>query len=173
MEDVIPIERIESRIYIIRNQRVMLDRDLAELYGVETKYLNRQVKRNRDRFPEEYMFRLTQSEKTELVTICHRFEPLKHSTSLPYAFSEHGVAMLSAVLNSQQAVKVSIMIINTFIRLRRVLTDHQELVGLFKELENRVNQHDDAIKVIIKEIRKIVEIEKKPKPKIGFQLHKG
>lgn len=163
---------IENRIYLIRGQKVMLDRDLAELYGVETKYLNRQVKRNQERFPEQYMFQLAQPEKDELVTNWHRFATLKHSTSLPYAFTEHGVAMLSAVLNSARAIKVSIMIVNAFIRLRSMLANHQELVGLFQKLESRVDSHDDAIKVIIEEIRKIVEIQIKPKSRIGFLVKK-
>jgi hypothetical protein len=91
MKDLIPKETIEQRIFLIRNQKVMIDRDLAELYGVETKHLNRQVKRNIQRFPEEFMFQLTNKERNQLVTICHRFKTMKHSSSLPYAFTEHGV----------------------------------------------------------------------------------
>jgi len=93
MKDLIPQETIEQRIFLIRNQKVMIDRDLAELYGVETKHLNRQVKRNIQRFPEEFMFQLTIEERNQLVTICHRFKTMKHSGSPPYAFTEHGVAM--------------------------------------------------------------------------------
>ena len=106
MKIVIPDEVIERKIFLIHNKRVMLNRDLAGLYGVETKYLNRQVKRNIQRFPEEFCFRLNMQEKTELVTICHRFKTMKHSTSLPYVFTEHGVAMLASVLNSERAVKI-------------------------------------------------------------------
>ena len=104
---------IEQRIFLIRGQRVMVDRDLAELYGVETKYLNRQVKRNKQRFPREFMFQLIPNERDELVTNWHRFESMKHSSVLPYAFTEHGVAMLASVLNSDIAVKISVTIIKT------------------------------------------------------------
>ncbi|MBU2600483.1 ORF6N domain-containing protein, partial [bacterium] len=92
MKELILQETIEQRIFLIRGHKVMIDRDLAELYGVETKYLNRQVKRNIERFPEEFMFNLTTEEKNELVTICHRFRTMKHSSALPFAFTEHGVA---------------------------------------------------------------------------------
>ena len=106
---------IEGMIFVIRGKKVMIDRDLARLYEVETKNLNRQVRRNIERFPEEFMFQLTAHEKNELVTNCHRFEPLKHSTSLPYAFTEHGVTMLAGALKSERAVKISIHIVKTFI----------------------------------------------------------
>jgi len=99
---------IENNIFLIRGQKIMIDRDLAKLYGVETKYLNRQVKRNIGRFPGEFMFQLNPEEKNELVTKCHRFETMKHSSVLPYAFTEHGVAMLASVLKSETAVKISI-----------------------------------------------------------------
>lgn len=120
-QDVIPHERIEERIFFIRGYKVMIDRDLAELYGVETKYLNRQVKRNKERFPDEFTFQLAPQEKEELVTICHRFKTLKHSSSLPYAFTEHGVAMLASVLKSSIAVQMSILIVKAFIKLREVV----------------------------------------------------
>src|SRR3989338_7848182 len=109
---MIPLEKIEQRIFLIRSHKVMLDRDLAELYGVETKYLNRQVRRNINRFPEIFMFRLDRKEKAELVTKWHRFEKIKHSSSLPYAFTEHGVAMLASVLNSEAAIQISIYIVD-------------------------------------------------------------
>ncbi len=95
MNDLIPQEIIEQKIFLVRGHKVMIDRDIAELYGVETKYLNRQVKRNIQRFPEEFMFQLTADEKDELVTFCHRFRTMKHSNAMPYAFTEHGVAMLA------------------------------------------------------------------------------
>ena len=101
-------DTIKSKILVIRGQQVMIDRDLAELYGVETKRLNEQVKRNIERFPEEFCFQLTSTEKIELVANCDRFNPLKHSTTEPYAFTEHGVTMLAAVLKSETAVKASI-----------------------------------------------------------------
>ena len=170
MSNLIPIERIESRIYLMRGQKVMVDRDLAELYGVPTKRLNEAVKRNAARFPEEFMFQLSEREKSELVANCDRFRPLKHSTSLPYAFNEHGVAMLSSVLNSERAIQVNIMIIKAFIRLRQVLLDHEELIGLFKKLETRVDQHDAVINEIVEAIRELMTPVKTEA--IGFSLSK-
>ena len=111
MSNIIPQEIIEQRIFLIREQKVMIDRDLAELFGVETKYLNRQVKRNIERFPKEFMFQLTKKEKNELVTNWHRFASLKHSSYPPFVFTEHGVAMLASVLNSKSAIKMSIHIV--------------------------------------------------------------
>ena len=106
MKTLIPHETIEQRIFLIRGHKVMIDRDLAELYGVETKHLNRQVRRNIQRFPKEFMLHLTTEEKNELVTNCHRFKTMKHSSVLPYAFTEYGVAMLASVLNSEKAIQV-------------------------------------------------------------------
>ena len=113
---------IESLIFVIRDKQVMIDRDLAKLYGVETKVLNQAVKRNMERFPASFRFQLTSSEFDELVTICDRFESSKHSSVLPHAFTEQGVAMLSAVLRSDTAVKVSIRIMESFVRMRQFLT---------------------------------------------------
>ena len=131
---------VENRIYTIRDTYVMLDRDLAELYGVETKALNQAVKRNGERFPESFRFRLTKQETYELVTNCDRFNVLKHSSSFPYAFTEPGVAMLSAVLHSPAAVNVSVRIIQAFVAMRRfMLTNAQVFQRLdrieYKQLE--------------------------------------
>lgn len=131
---------IENRIFTIRDMQVMIDGDLAELYSVETKVLNQSVKRNMSRFPETFRFRLTSNEKNELVTNCDRFKNLKHSSSIPYAFTEQGVAMLSAVLRSETAVKVSIEIMQAFVQMRKIISDHngifQRLTGLeYKQIE--------------------------------------
>lgn len=168
MNELMPMERIESKIFLIRGQKVMLDKDLAELYEVETKYLNRQVRRNLDRFPKEFMFQLNTREKNELVTNWHRFISLKHSTTLPYAFNEHGVAMLASVLRSEKAVKISIFIIKAFVRLRQALASHKALAENLKELRQKVGQHDVEIGLIIKAIEKMIAFEEKPKKKIGF-----
>jgi len=157
MKNLMPIERVESRIYLIRGQKVMLDRDLAELYCVETKHLNRQVRRNLSRFPAEYMFRLTDKEKAEVVTNWHHLRSLKFSHQLPYAFTEHGVAMLSAVLNSPRAIKVSVMIINTFIRLRRMFAGQKELARQVAALEKITAKHDIEIGGIVKLLKKLME----------------
>ena len=125
-------DEIKERILTVRNQQVMIDRDLAELYGVETKRLNEQVKRNIERFPANFMFQLNENEKEELVTICDRFAALKHSSYNPYAFTEQGVAMLSAVLKSETAVKTSIMIMDAFVSMRHFLLSNERI---FVELD--------------------------------------
>lgn len=126
-------QSIQDKIYTLRGMQVMLDRDLAELYGVEAKRLNEQVKRNINRFPEKFRFQLTELEKDELVANCDRFNSLKHSTSFPYAFTEQGVSMLSAVLKSDTAIKMSIQIINTFVSMRKFFGQN---ALLFQRLEN-------------------------------------
>ena len=113
------LQNVESKILTIRGLPVMLDRDVAELYGVETKALNQAVKRNLERFPEEFRFQLNTTEKIELVTFCDRFRMIKHSSTNPYAFTEQGVAMLSAILKSERAIKVSIEIMKAFVAMRR------------------------------------------------------
>jgi len=112
---------LQSRIFTIRNLQVMVDRDLAELYGVENKCLNEQVKRNIERFPEQFRFQLSDDEKSELVANCDRFESLKHSTALPHVFTEQGVSMLSAVLRSDKAIKISIQIMDAFVGMRKFI----------------------------------------------------
>ena len=118
MTTTVSIEIITSKIYLIRNIKVMLDRDLADLYGVTTKALNQAVTRNEQRFPSDFMFRLTKEEKQELVTNCDRLDRLKHSSALPHVFTEQGVAMLSSVLRSERAIHVNIQIMRVFTRLR-------------------------------------------------------
>ena len=170
MRIVIPNEIIEKKIFLMRGQKVMIDRDLAELYGVETKYLNRQVRFNIKRFPEEFMFQLTLYEKNELVTFCHRFTTMKHSTSLPYAFTEHGVSMLASVLNSDKAVRISILIIKTFVKLRQMISTHKELAHKLSELERKVEMHDSEIHSIFEAIRQLMKPPPTPPtPRIGFK----
>lgn len=146
----------------------MLDRDLAELYGVETKYLNRQIKRNKERFPDSFMFQLTKDERNELVTNWHRFTSLKHSSSMPYVFTEHGVAMLSAVLNSKRASAMSILIIKTFVKLRELLSTHKDLLKKMDDLEHKYESHDRHIKIIFDALRQLMVEPKKKKYKVGF-----
>jgi len=165
---MIPQETIEQKIFLIRRHKIMLDRDLARLYGVETKYLNRQVRRNIERFPEEFMFKLTREEKDELVTICHQLKTMKHSSTSPYAFTEHGVAMLASVLKSEKAVKISIVIIKAFVRLRQILSTHKELAHKLNQLERKIEKHDVEIKAIFDAIRELMIPPKKPRKRIGF-----
>ena len=173
MKDLIPQEKIEQRIFVIRGRKVMLDRDLAELFGVKTKHLNRQMKRNIRRFPEEFMFQLTKEERDELVPIWHQFKKMKHSYALPYAFTEHGVAMLASVLHSDRAIKMSIIIIKTFVKLRQILATHKELAYKLRELENRVGKHDSDIQAIFQAIKQLLEPPPaKEKKVIGFRVEK-
>ena len=123
---LIPNKAIEGKIFLIRGQKVMLDRDLAKLYKVPTKRLNEQVKRNIKRFPKDFMFQLTRNERNELVAICDQLKMLKHSSSFPYAFTEQGVAMLSTVLRSERAIQVNIQIMRAFTKLRRLLATHED-----------------------------------------------
>ncbi len=132
-----PLEHIQRMIFTFRGVQVMIDRDLAALYQVENKRLNEQVKRNVERFPESFRFQLTASEKSELVAICDRFETVKHATVNPYAFTEQGVAMLSAVLRSETAIQVSIRIINAFVEMRRFVTANGQLLGRLEAVEKR------------------------------------
>jgi phage regulator Rha-like protein len=167
--DLVQQEIIEQRIFLMRGHKIMVDRDLAELYGVETKNLNRQVKRNIERFPEEFMFQLNKSERDELVTNWHRFKTMKHSVTLPYAFTEHGVAMLASVLNSKRAVKISISIIKTFVRLRQIISTHKELAQKLAELERKTEKHDEALHSIFEAIRELMSPPlEKSKKQIGF-----
>ena len=133
---------IENRIFNIRGMQVMIDRDLAELYGVETKRINEQVKRNAERFPSNFHFQLNENERIELVAICDRFEKLKHSSSLPFAFTEQGVAMLSAVLKSETAIKVSIQIMQSFVEMRKFIGNNALIFKRLDKLE-RANIETD------------------------------
>ena len=146
---------IEERIFFIRQQYVMIDRDIAELYGIETKVLNQQVKRNIERFPENFMFRLDKDEFQELVTNCDRFATLKHSTVMPNAFTEQGVSMLSAVLKSKTAVKVSISIINSFVRMRKFFINHMGLLHRMEQLEIRQLKNEEDVEKILSLINRV------------------
>lgn len=147
-ELIIDEQNIENKIFTIRGVQVMIDRDLAELYDVESKRLNEQVKRNSERFPEKFRFQLTEIEKNELVANCDRFKSLKHSTSLPYAFTEQGVSMLSAVLRSQTAIEVSIKIIDSFVNMRKFISSNADMFQRFERMEQRLSLHDEKFNKI-------------------------
>jgi len=161
----VSVERIDRAIFNIRGQKVLLDRDLALLYQVTTKVLNQSVKRNISRFPDDFMFQLSREETVELVTNCDRFESLKHSSSLPYAFTEQGVAMLSSVLNSERAVEVNIQIMRAFVRLRQMLSTN---VDLARKLEALEQKYDSQFRVVFDAIRALMAEPEKPKRTIGF-----
>jgi hypothetical protein len=143
MAAIIQIGQIEQRILLIRGQRVILDADLAELYGTTTKRLNEQVKRNRGRFPEDFMFQLTKREKAEVVAICDHLAKLKFSPVLPNAFTEHGAIMVASVLNTKRAIQVSVFVVRAFVKLREMLAAHKELAHKLVELERKLQNHDE------------------------------
>nr|WP_287575913.1 ORF6N domain-containing protein [Prevotella sp.] len=139
-DEVVVTTPVESRIMSIRGKQIMIDRDLAELYGVETKRLNEAVKRNIERFPERFRFQLTKEEMAELVANCDRFNSLKHSTVRSYAFTEQGVAMLSTVLRSKTAIRVSIRIMDAFVAMRRFMVTNAEVFQRLSTMDNYVDE---------------------------------
>ncbi|HAH32240.1 MAG TPA: DNA-binding protein [Elusimicrobia bacterium] len=166
--ELVAINDIERQIFMIRGHKVMVDRDLAALYRVPTKVLNQAVKRNRNRFPEGFMFLLTRQETDELVTNCDRFNSLKHSSTCPSAFTEYGVAMLSSVLRSERAIQINIQIIQTFIRLRQWALTHKELARKIIELETKISIHDKHIQNIFEAIHELINPPETPRRRIGF-----
>jgi len=171
--EVIPVERIQQSIYLIRGRRVIIDADLAFMFDVPTKVLNQAVKRNIERFPEDFMFQLTKEEKEEVVTICDHLKQLKYSPNLPYAFTEHGAIMAANVLNSEKAIVVSVYIVRAFVRLREMLLTHKELAHKLAELESRIDKHDKAIVALITAIKELMTPSVKPKRQIGFNTRKS
>ena len=169
MSKLISSEIIAQKIFVIRGHKVMIDRDLAELYEVKAIVLRQQVKRNIKRFPEDFMFQLTKKETNELITNCDRLNPLKHSATTPYVFTEQGVAMLSSILNSDRAIEVNIQIMRTFARLKEFLLSHKEFATRLEFLEKKFGEHDGKIKIIFEAIKRLLESPKDAeKPKIGF-----
>jgi len=148
----------------------MIDRDLAELYGVSTKALNQAVTRNIKRFPPDFMFRATKDEKDELVTNCDRFRSLKHSSVMPRAFTEQGVAMLSSVLNTDRAIEVNIVIMRAFVQLRKISYSKKQLARKLLEIEDRLGDHDEKIEIIFEVILQLMSPPEKPRKKIGFEV---
>ena len=168
---VLPNERIEGRIFLIRGQKVMLDKDLAELYRVPTKRLNEQVKRNIRRFPKDFMFQLTWRESASLRSHIATLKRGRHVKYRTYAFTEQGVAMLSSVLNSEIAIQVNIAIMRVFVKLRQILSTHKELAHKLEELERKIEKHDGEICSIFEAIRQLMTpSQEKPKRRIvGFR----
>ncbi|MBI4765496.1 MAG: ORF6N domain-containing protein [Deltaproteobacteria bacterium] len=156
MDSLIPVEVIERKIFLIRSQRVMLDADLAELYGVETRSLVQAVKRNSERFPPDFMFQLSQEEFESLRSQIVISKGKGGRRYLPYVFTEQGVAMLSSVLNSQRAIEVNITIMRVFVRLRQIMVTHRVLAEKLGELEERIQDHDEQITDIFEAIRQLM-----------------
>jgi len=168
MKELIPQEVIENKILMIRRHRVMLDRDLAMLYGVETFNLNKAVKRNADRFPEDFMFQLNREEFKNLI-FHFGISSWGGIRKMPYAFTEQGVAMLSSVLRSKKAIYVNIAIMRAFVKLKMIISTHKELLHKLKELETKIERHDEDIRSIFEAIRQLMTPPpNKPKPRIGF-----
>lgn len=165
---IIPEEVIEKRIFIIRGQKIILDADLANLYGVSTKQFNQQVKRNIERFPFDFMFKLTPDEKEKVVTICDHLTSIKFSPHLPYAFTEHGVAMLSSVLNSDRAIEMNIFIIRAFIKMREFLATNKDLAHKIDEIERKQKEHGDTLSRVYSVVKQLIAEPVKSKGKLGF-----
>lgn len=189
-QKIIPDERIISQIYLIRGKKVMFDRDLAKLYGVETKALNRAVKRNIDRFPDDFMFQLSQSEanafskyqigtlnntmssKSQIATLGKNLRYQNGTSSyggrryLPYVFTEQGVAMLSSVLKSKRAIAVNIQIMRTFTKIREMLLNHKQLQQKIEKMEKK---YDENFKVVFKVIARLIKEDVEPKEPLGFR----
>ena len=193
-KEIVPAEQITLQIRHFRGQKVLLDFDLAALYDVAVKVLNQAVKRNRDRFPDDFMFQLTAEEVlalrsqtvtsslkgtgnqgitknlSQFVTTSHKYRGTKYR---PYAFTEQGIAMLSSVLNSKRAVKVNIAIMRAFVKLRWALQTNRELARKFSELERRVDKHDEEIAAILEAIRQLMSPPEKPRREIGFHVREN
>jgi ORF6N domain len=193
-KEIIPAEQIALRIRHFRGEKVLLDFDLATLYSVATKALNQAVRRNRERFPDDFMFRLTTEEVLSLrsQTVASSLQDIEKQKIMknwsqivtsspkhrgtkyrPYAFTEEGIAMLSSVLKSKRAVKVNIAIMRAFVKLRSVLETNRELASKFSELERRVGKHDEEIAGIFEAIRQLMTPPEKPRREIGFHVREN
>ena len=148
----------------------MVDADLAEAYSVPTRRLNEQVRRNLDRFPEDFMFQLTAEEKAEVIANCDHLEKLKFSKSLPLVFTEHGAIMAASVLNSPKAVEVSVFVVRALVQLRETIAGHKELARKIAKLERKLGDHDEQIMVLVEAIKQLMDPKPPPKTRrIGFQ----
>jgi ATP-dependent Clp protease ATP-binding subunit ClpA len=173
-EAVVSLAEIERRILTLRGQKVMLDSDLADLYGVSTKRLNEQVRRNPGRFPPDFMFQLSAEEES---TLRSQFATSKPGSGgrryLPYAFTEHGAIMLANVLNTSRAAEVSVYVVRAFVRLRQMAGMNAVMAEKLAELERRVTGHDEAIHSLVQTIRQLMAPSAKPRRSIGFRVEEG
>jgi hypothetical protein len=170
MENILSLseEVLVQSIFIIRGARIMLDFDLAALYGLTTRVLKQQVRRNLERFPSDFMFQLTKNEWTELITKCDKFpENIKHYPLPPLAFTEQGVAMLSSVLRSKRAVLVNIAVMRAFVNLRQLIDANKDLIKRIDSLEEK---YDHKFKLVFEAIKELVREENKPREKIGYKI---
>jgi len=169
MNDIVSVERIASKIYVIRQAKVMLDKDLSALYGVETRVLNQAVKRHKKRFPDDFMFQLSKSEYESLISqfVTSKISGRGGVRKMPYVFTEQGVAMLSGILNSDRAIAVNIQIMRTFTKLRQALLDDDDLR---KELSELKQLTEDRFQVVFETLDQLLAVEYKPKKGIGFTV---
>lgn len=170
-KSLVPNELIASKILLIREQKVMIDSDIAELYGVTTTRLNEQVKRNKTRFPDNFMFELTNEEKQEVIANCDHLEKLKFSPVLPKVFTEHGIMMVANVLTSERAIKVSIQIIEVFIKMREMLTDNLSLKLDIEEIKKKLSNHSKNIELVFNYLDELIDKKdnEKPRKEIGYK----
>ena len=168
-KSVVKVGKIQERILLIRGEKVIIDADLAEAYGVSTKALNQAVSRNKDRFPSDFMFQLTKEEKHEVVTNCDHLQNRKFSPVNPRAFTEHGVIMAASVLNSPRAIEVSVFVVRAFVQLRKTIAQNKELTHKITQLERKIGDHDEQIVALVEAIKQLMNPKPPPKTKrIGF-----
>lgn len=166
---IVKVGVIQQRILLIRGEKVIIDADLADIYGVTTKALNQAISRNSERFPPDFMFRLTDEEKKKVITICDHLVKLKYSPVTPRAFTEHGAIMAASVLNSRRAIEVSVFVVRAFVHLRKLISGHKELARKLSQLERKLADHDDQIIALVSAIKKLMSPEPPPKKRrIGF-----
>lgn len=166
---MLPLEDIAARILIVRRRRVIVDADLAALYGVGTRVLNQAVQRHPRRFPADFAFRLTAEERNQVITTCDHLRNLKFSPALPWVFTEHGALMAASVLRSQQAVEVSLYVVRAFVRMREAIAAHREIGRRLDELERTVGAQDTVIVGIVKALRELTKPAEAPRRRrIGF-----
>ena len=169
----VPVEYVELRIRELRGAKVILDSDLAILYGVETRALNQAVRRNADRFPEDFVFQLTEEEKAKVITECDHLASLRFSPHLPLAYTEHGALMAASVLNSRQAIDMSVFIVRAFVRLRSIYAMRIELTRRLDELDTKVSEHDAELRSIVEAIRQLAAPRATERRPIGFMPANG
>ncbi len=171
---LIPDEIILSKIMVLRDKKVMIDSDLAGLYGISTKRLNEQVKRNLKRFPDDFIFRITSEEKELIIAQFPHLAKLKFSKVLPYVFTEYGAVMLASVLNSDKAIQVNIQIVRTFTKIRKLLADNTELRLEIEKIKKKIDVHKNNIELVFKYLDELQKKKEKriPRKKIGFRLSK-
>lgn len=170
---ILLLAQVDRTILTIRSERVMLDRDLAEVYGVTTKVLNQAVKRNELRFPSDFRFQLTREERDEVVTNCDHLRNLKYASALPWAFTEHGAIMAAAVLNSPRAVEMSVFVVRAFVRLQEFARGHTEIAIRLDALEQRVTGHDEDLREMFNALRALLTPSPRTGREIGFVKQVG